>query len=33
MTLKKREDALNEKRKHQITTCGELALEKVMDLS
>jgi hypothetical protein len=33
MTLRKREDTGNQKRKHWIALCGELALEETMDLS
>jgi hypothetical protein len=33
MTLAKREDAVNGKRKHQIALCGELDLEESVDLS
>jgi len=33
MTLRKRENAGNWKRKHQFALCGELALEETMDLS
>jgi hypothetical protein len=32
MTLRKREDNGNGKRKHQIALCGELALEEAVDL-
>jgi hypothetical protein len=32
MTLRRREDTGNRRRKHWITLCGELALEKDMDL-
>jgi len=33
ITLRKRKDTGNWKRKHYITLCGELALEEAMDLS
>jgi hypothetical protein len=33
MSLIKREDNGNGKRKHQIVLCGELALEEAVDLS
>jgi hypothetical protein len=33
MTLRKKEDAVNWKRKHEITLCGEVALEEVVVLS
>jgi hypothetical protein len=33
MTLKKREDTVNRKRKHQIAFCGEIALEEDKDPS
>jgi len=32
MTLRKREDTGNSKRKNQIVLCGELALEEATDL-
>jgi hypothetical protein len=33
MTLRKREDTGNWKKKHWIALCAEFALEKAMDLS
>jgi len=33
MTLRKRMDTGNSKRKNQIALCGELATEEAMDLS
>jgi len=33
LTLRKREDTGNWKRKHQIMRCGELVVEGAMDLS
>jgi len=33
MTIRKRENTGNWKRKHQFALCGELALEETMDLS
>jgi hypothetical protein len=33
MTLRKREDNANRKKKHQIALCGELAMGEVTDLS
>jgi hypothetical protein len=33
MTLRKRKDNGNVKKKHQIALCGELALEEAADLS
>jgi hypothetical protein len=33
MTLRKGEDTVNLKRKHEVVLCGEIGLEEAMDLS